>query len=268
MLITPILVAGLGYFVNNKVDELEKRIAPVEAMKPFMEMLSDTAVTKNIMGAYGIYMLKKGDDSKIAAQMISATRKDYLIDVLIDIAEDDEYVKQWLIESSQNDENVTPDQLLVYDETKDDSTNLNLTDYQKYLLRVTGKLERSELRKEVNIKNTQVNDSTNAGEEFNFEPNGWVYLGQGSRLIVTDEDRKFLISEGLKLFNKEEPDLETIKSKTYTLSNSVNLRSDKPRPPDYKNKPLIGVMQKGTRFKINTITVDKTQHVWAEIIIQ
>lgn len=258
-LLTPFLVIIFGALISNTVNqtetqvnslktEMETKIAPIEAMKPFMDMMSeDSSITRNIMGAYGIYMLKKGKDSKIAAQMIASTQQVHLYDVLTDIAEDDTIVRNWINKFKDNAANVTADQLLL------DSTGTqvqSLSDYQKYLLRLTGELERSELRVEEDLE-------VSSEDNKERKPDGWIYIG--NRDLKAIEDPKNLVVDN--------PDWELVKENTFTLITDVNLRKDKPRPPAYSNAKLLRVLQEETQFKIDTFTIDKNGHHWAEIIV-
>lgn len=269
-ILTPLIVAVFGTMINSSVNkteqeinamkaqmdklktEMDLKIGPVKAMKPFMDMLSEDSTTaRNIMGAYGIYMLKKDDDSKIAAQMIASTQKEALFDVLTDIAEDDSVVRNWINRFKVNAANVTSDELVVLEgnNTKID----NLSEYQRYLLKLTGELERSELKKE--------DDTTNDEEDINAnairEPAGWIYLGNGSNLVINDPEKMVIKST----------DWAKVKEKTFVLQKSINLRKGKPKPPNYKNQKLIKVLQKDTEFKIDTFTIDSKKHVWAKIIL-
>jgi len=254
-LATPVIVIWFGSIINGNVNQMEAemsqlkaemdlQILPVKEMKPFMDMLSATDdKTKNIMGAYGIYMLKKGRDSKIAAQMISSTQKEHLFDVLIDIGEDDSLVKQWINKFKENTANITSDQLSTLDEN-DSTIATNLSDYQRYLLKLTGELERSELKESSNANSGQ--DS--ADNSVNDNPDGWLYLGNmNSKLIVV----KPLDDNEIK-----------------DLKKGANMRAGKPEKPNYRNKKLLRVLQEGTLVKILTHTVDKKGHVWAQVAVQ
>ncbi len=235
--------------VNSLKTEMETKIAPIEAMKPFMDMMSeDSTITRNIMGAYGIYMLKKGNDSKIAAQMIASTQQVHLYDVLTDIAEDDSIVRNWINRFKDNAANITADQLLL------DSTDSNLeslSDYQKYLLRLTGELERSQLTASDNAEDYDQKEATE-------EPDGWIYIG--NRSLKAIEDAKKLIGDT--------PDWDLVREHTFTLTTDVNLRENKPSPPSYRNGKLLRVLQEETEFKVDTFTIDKKGHHWARIIVQ
>ena len=252
-LATPILVIVFGALINGNVNkmeaeigkmkaEMDMQIAPVKEMKPFMDMLSDTTDrTKNIMGAYGIYMLKKGKDSKIAAQMISSTQKEHLFDVLIDISEDDTLVEQWINKFKENSAHISSDQLLVLEEN---DSSITLSDYQKYLLKLTSELEKSEL----NDPNKANDDKGSVKSEANDNADGWIYLGNiNSKLIVQQP-----VNEN------------TVK----TLNKGANMRRGKPQPPNYKNQKLVRVLQQGSTVKLITVTEDKKGHIWAEVAVQ
>ena len=267
VVLTPFLVIYFGSIINKSVTdaelelqkmetqvnalktEMDTKIAPIEAMKPFMDMMSeDSTVTRNIMGAYGIYMLKKGSDSKIAAQMIASTQQVHLYDVLTDIAEDDTIVRNWINRFKNNAAHITSDQLLL------DSTNTqtqSLSDYQKYLLRLTGELERSQL-KEVEENNFEDIDN------ISKDPDGWIYLG--------NYDLRGL-RQGKKLI-KRDPDWNEVRNFIFTLNTDINLRESKPQPPNYRNGRLLSVLQQNTQIKIDTFTIDKGGNHWARIFVE
>ncbi len=191
MLMTPVLVAFLGYFFNNKVDEIQNKIDNVEAMIPFMNMLLDNDDdTKNIMGAYGIYMLKQGQDSKIAARMIAATQKSHLADVLRDIGKDDDSVRKVLDDLYENPLGITPEEYSALDDSI--KTTLDLTPLQKYALEVKHDIDLSSLRKEASeetVESKEENVRKEEPSEVKYTADGWIYLGnKNTGLIVNTPD--------------------------------------------------------------------------------
>jgi len=164
LLLTPVLIAVMGYFFNKSLTELESQIANVSAMQPFMEMIADSNTTKSKMGAYAIYMLKK-DDPEIAAQIIMAPAQSHLTEVLEDIGRRDTIVYAVL-------------QRTISASSVQDTALL--TDKDKYLLDVMDKIDQAK------YSNENVSTETN-------EPDGWLYLGnKNEKLIVaktpTDEN--------------------------------------------------------------------------------
>jgi len=115
-------------------------------------------------------------------------------------------------------------------------------------------LERSELK----IENPDQSDIKISDGEDKTEPDGWIYLGNGNRLVIDDPS---------DLINKN-PNWENIKRETFTLKQGINLRIDKPRPPNYRNQKLLRVLQEETEFTIDTFTIDKKGHHWARIMVQ
>ena len=85
-ILTPILVAVGGWLINAKVSRIEKTVTYVEAMKPFMEMMTDSSEAKSKMAALAIYMLQKDDEPELAAKVILAPGQQHLIEVLKDLA--------------------------------------------------------------------------------------------------------------------------------------------------------------------------------------
>ncbi len=110
-----------------------------------MNMLTDTFdVTKNIMGAYGIYMLKEGEDSKITARIIAATQKSHLADVLRDIGKDDDSVQKVLNDLYDNPLGITPEEYSALDDGI--RRTLGLTPLQVYALNVKHDIDLSNLK--------------------------------------------------------------------------------------------------------------------------
>ncbi|MBT8263781.1 MAG: hypothetical protein HKM92_00425 [Arenibacter sp.] len=156
LLLTPVLIAVMGYFFNKSLTELESQIANVSAMQPFMEMIADSNTTKSKMGAYAIYMLKK-DDPEIAAQIIMAPAQSHLTEVLQDIGRRDTVVYAVL------------QRTISASSAIDDSL---LTDKDRYLLDVMDKIDQAKYSDE------------NVSMETD-EPDGWLYLGvRNEKLIV------------------------------------------------------------------------------------
>ncbi len=135
LLLTPVLIAVLGYFFNKSLSDIQGQIANVSAMKPFMEMIASKDITKSKMGAYAIYMLKKEDDPEIAAQMILAPGKQHLLDVLVDIGTRDPAIKE-----------VVNNVLANLDMTEVDSTT-QLSDIQKNALEIINKIDKQQTSK-------------------------------------------------------------------------------------------------------------------------
>jgi hypothetical protein len=254
MLITPILVAFLGYFFNNKVDEIQNKIAPVEAMLPFMKMMTDTSdVSQNIMGAYGIYMLKEGEDSKIAARMIAATQKSHLADVLRDIGKDDDSVQKVLNDLLDNPLGITPEEYSSLDDSIRNS--LGLTPLQIYALNIKHDIDLSNLRQDATEETTASKEENVRKEESsevaktNYSADGWIYLGN--------------INTGL-IVNK--PDQNSIKSDIYKLKKATNLRTGKPEKSNgYKIQRFLRTLKEGSEVKILKLDIDKKGHFWVEV---
>jgi hypothetical protein len=159
LLLTPVLVAVMGYFFNKSLTEIESQIANVSAMKPFMEMIADSNITKSKMGAYAIYMLKKDDDPEIAAQMIMAPAQAHLTEVLEDIGRRDTIVYAVL-------------QRTISASSGKDTTLL--TEKDKYLLDVMDKIDQAK------YSNENVSSETS-------EPDGWLYLGNKKENLIVNK---------------------------------------------------------------------------------
>lgn len=260
---TPILVAVVGFWLNSSVQQtqqdisklktdMELRIAPIKEMKPYMEMLSDTSVTKNILGAYSIYMLKKGDDSRIAAQMIASMQKDYLVDILKTLGKDDDSVQKVLDELGSNSYDLTPLEYSQFDKSTRDT--LKLSSMQRYALEVKGSIEQNQLR-EQNFEGTSdltsIDDlgKTESNLIMNTSPDGWIYLGEGRNLII------------------DPPQGEDVDTTIYKLNSATNLRAGWPsKDNNYKLQRKIRVISKGTEVKIEAFNKEK-HHYWAEVKI-
>lgn len=265
MLMTPILVAFLGYFFNNKVDEIQNKIDNVEAMIPFMNMLLDTDdKTKNIMGAYGIYMLKQGDDSKIAARMIAATQKSHLADVLRDIGKDDDSVQKVLDDLYDNPLGITPEEYSALDDSI--KSTLDLTPLQRYALNVKHDIDLSQLRKEIS-KETEQSKEDNTREvtaaekkPASFKSEGWIYLGNVKTGLIINVPGELLAkirnnSGGINMDNY-----------VFKLKKATNLRSGKPEKSNgYKLQSFIKALKEGTEIKITEYDLDKKDHFWVKI---
>jgi hypothetical protein len=265
MLMTPILVAFLGYFFNNKVDEIKNKIENVQAMIPFMDMLLDTTdTTKNIMGAYGIYMLKQGDDSKIAARMIAATQKSHLADVLRDIGKDDDSVRKVLDDLYDNPLGITPEEYSALDDSI--KTTLELTPLQVYALNVKHDIDLSQLRKEasketVESKEDNTREVTAAEKKpASFKSEGWIYLGNLKTGLIINIPNELLV----KVRNKSgEINMDNY---VFKLKKATNLRSGKPdKSNGYKLQPFLKALKVGTEIKITEYDLDKKDHFWVKI---
>lgn len=260
---TPILVAVVGFWLNSSVQktqqdisklqtDMELRIAPIKEMKPYMEMLSDTSVTKNILGAYSIYMLKKGDDSRIAAQMIASMQKDYLVDILKTLGKDDDSVQKVLDELGSNNYDLTPLEYSQFDKSTRDT--LKLSSMQRYALEVKGSIEQNQLREqdfEGTSDLTSIDDLTKNENNLIMSPtsDGWIYLGEGRNLIV------------------DLPKGEDVDTNIYKLNSATNLRAGWPsKDNNYKLQRKIRVIAKGTEVKIDVLNKEK-YHYWAEVKI-
>ena len=252
-LLTPVFVAVFGTIINLNVNKTEAKINemkaemdmlrteqdlqinPVEAMEPFMIMLSHpTDITKNIMGAYGIYMLKKGQDSRIAAQMIAASQKEHLEDVLRTIGKDDDSVQKYLDELGENAQGISALEFTSFSENSEEIKELS--DMQKYALKVRATIEQTKI-----------------GERDNQTTNtltGWIYLGNKNTGLI------------IKSY------IEGDNNKTYELLSGTNLRKDRPDPNTFKLAQKIKALSKGTSVKIIESNPDKKGHVWAQIAVQ
>jgi hypothetical protein len=259
--LTPIIVTAVGVWLNSSFNETQKeisklqtemqlKIAPIKEMKPYMEMLSDTSVTKNILGAYSIYMLKKDDDSRIAAQMISAMQKDYLVDVLRTLGKDDDSVQAVLDELGSNKYDLTPLEYAQFDKKTRDT--LNLTSMQKYALKVKGTIEQNKLREQEFVVTSDLTSLDELSKEkdniiINNKPDGWIYLGESNNLIVN-------LPKG-----------ELLQNIIYKLNSATNLRAGRPNKTNhYKLPKKIKVVSKGTEVKIDSFTKEK-RHYWAQV---
>lgn len=229
LLLTPVLVAVLGYFFNKSLSEIESKIANVAAMKPFMEMIASEDITESKMGAYAIYLLKEKDDPKMAAQMILAPGKKHLVDVLVDIGTRNDSIRAYIAE-------------IVEDLDMSELDTSQLTDIERRVLEITDKLDRPP---QFNVGDDNSISST-AG------PNTWLYLGNSSRKSRSD----WIISQ-----------LPPNIGESYSLTKAANVRRGKPEPPNYKLPSFIKVAHQGDAITIDTFTVDKTGHVWARVIL-
>ena len=151
LFLTPIAVAVLGYLgsqrlssVQTDISRVQTEIANVSALKPFMEMVADTDVTKSKLGAYAIYMLKK-DDPETVAQLILAPGQEHLVDVLVDIGSRDTAIKNEVDK-------------IISDVDFSAGYSENLTIVQQSAIEILDKI------------NVQEVDNT-------IEPAGWLYLG-------------------------------------------------------------------------------------------
>ncbi len=251
MLMTPVLVAFLGYFFNNKVDEIQNKIDNVEAMIPFMDMLLDNDdKTKNIMGAYGIYMLKQGQDSKIAARMIAATQKSHLADVLRDIGKDDDSVRKVLDDLYENPLGITPEEYSALDDSI--KTTLDLTPLQKYALEVKHDIDLSSLRKEASeetVESKEENVRKEEPSEVKYTADGWIYLGNKNTGLIVNT-----------------PDNISIKTVIYKLKKATNLRTGKPEKSNgYKLQSFVRTLKEGSEVKILELDIDKNGHFWVQV---
>lgn len=228
LLLTPVLVAVLGFFFNKSLNKIESQIANVEAMRPFMDMIADTSVTKSKMGAYAIYMLKKDDDPEMAAQMILAAQKEHLIDVLIDLGTRDSVIKNKITSVFSS--------IQILDST-------SLTGMQRDAIAVSKKISQQQLA------SPEKEDNNN-----NRVATEWLYLGNqnehSSKWVIKDLDIIF--------------DSDNWKS-PITLLKDSNVRKSKPAPPNYKMPAFVRVANKGEKITIDTFEVDKKKHVWARV---
>jgi hypothetical protein len=239
--ITPLLIAAIGVFISlqqnslqNQISNIESQISNVKAMKPFMEMIADEDVTTSKLGAYGIYLLKKKDDPRMAAQMILASGKKHLLDVLIDIADRDTIVKK-VVNNTLKNVNITSEK---------DSTKLS--EIQKYALEIINSID----METANESFSQPQDGTS--ETKPPVKKEWLYLGNFKGTNTED----WVI--------KKKPSMNTI----YTLVKDANVRINKPQPPNYSLPRFVRVASKGDAIKIDTFTVDKKGHYWARVIFQ
>ncbi len=230
LLLTPILVAFLGYVFNRSLTEIEGQIANVSAMQPFMEMIADEDITTSKMGAYAIYMLKKDDDPQIAAQMILAPGKPHLMDVLVDIGTRDTAIK-----------NVVNRVLENLDLEPGDSTQLSqLSDIQKNALKIIDKIDQ---------QTANTSEFISEGESMPVAKD-WLYLGNFS----PGQNSDWIIDKVPKV------------NETYILTKGANVRSDKPRKENnYKLPPFVRVAKKGMEIRIDTLTTDSKGHKWARV---
>ncbi|WP_372973158.1 hypothetical protein [Muriicola sp.] len=231
LLLTPVLVAVMGYFFNRSLTQIESQIANVSAMQPFMEMIADEDITTSKMGAYAIYMLKKDDDPQIAAQMILAPGKQHLMDVLVDIGTRDTAIK-----------NVVNRVLENLDLNPGDSTQLShLSDIQRNALQIIDKID------EQTASSTEF---TTAGADTKLIATDWLYLGNFTPGFTSDR----IISGNPEI------------GQTYELIKGANVRADKPRKENgYRLPPFVRVAKKGSKIRVDTLTTDKKQHKWARV---
>ena len=227
LLLTPVLVAVMGYFFNRSLTKIEGQIANVEAMRPFMDMIADSSVTKSKMGAYAIYMLKKDDDPELAAQMILAAEKDHLLDVLYDLGTRDTVIRNKINSVFSN--------VQILDTT-------NLTDMQLNALEVSKKIEKQAIAEEALVED----NSERAPAK------DWLYLGN----FKSDPPSQWVVNEKLNLNSK---------GKTYTLIKDANVRRTKPQPPNYSLPAFVRVANAGEQIEIDTLTFDKKGHCWARV---
>jgi hypothetical protein len=229
LLLTPVLVAVMGFFFNKSLNKIESQIANVEAMRPFMDMIADTSVTKSKMGAYAIYMLKKDDDPEMAAQMILAAQKEHLIDVLIDLGTRDSVIKNKIHSVFSN--------VQILDST-------SMTGMQLDALKVSKRIAEQEIA-EAEVQEDGVPSSAT----------DWLYLGSQK-----ESPSKWVI-ENLNQISEEWNDW-------IPLVKDSNVRKSKPEPPSYRLPAFVRVANKGEMIKIDTFTVDSKGHVWASVWFQ
>ena len=226
LLLTPVLVAVMGYVFNRSLTQIESQIANVSAMQPFMEMIADEDITRSKMGAYAIYMLKKDDDPQIAAQMILAPGKQHLMDVLVDIGNRDTAIK-----------NVVNRVLENLDLGSGDTSKLS--DIQKNALMVINKID----------EQTSSEFETNGRDEP--IATDWLYLGNYTQGLTGDR-----IIEGNPVIGN---------TYTLIKASHVRADKPR-KADGYKLPPFVRVAKKGSQIEIDTLTTDKKQHKWARII--
>ncbi|GGD54135.1 hypothetical protein [Muriicola marianensis] len=231
LLLTPVLVAVMGYFFNRSLTQIESQIANVSAMQPFMEMIADKDITTSKMGAYAIYMLKKDDDPQIAAQMILAPGKPHLMDVLVDIGTRDTAIK-----------NVVNRVLENIDLNPGDSVQLShLSDIQRNALQIIDKIDE---------QTANATEFATTNEEQKIAAVDWLYLGNFTPGLTSDRIIAGTPKEG----------------ETYDLIKGANVRADKPRKENnYRLPQFVRVAKKGSKIKIDTLTTDKKNHKWARV---
>lgn len=223
ILLTPVLVAVMGYLFNRSLTKIESQIANVEAMRPFMDMIADTSETKSKMGAYAIYMLKKDDDPELAAQMILAAEKDHLLDVLYDLGTRDTIIRNKINSVFSN--------VQILDST-------NLTEMQQNALKVSKKIERQAI-----VESEKEGDLKEPAKD-------WLYLGN----FENEPPSQWVVAQRLTPSSKGE---------TFTLVKDANVRKSKPQPPKYKLPGFVRVANAGEKIEIDTLTFDAKGHCWA-----
>ncbi|QBA64968.1 hypothetical protein [Muriicola soli] len=225
LLLTPVLVAVMGYFFNKSLTEIESQIANVTAMKPFMEMIADPDITTSKMGAYAIYMLKKDDDPQIAAQMILAPGKQHLLDVLVDIGNRDTAIKSVVNHVLDN-----------LDLSSGDTSQLS--DIQKNALSIIDKIDKQTASELID---------TDEGEPSATD---WLYLGNFSPGQKNDR----IISE------RPQKGQDYILIKDANVRADKPRKEN-----GYKLPSFVRVAKKGSTINIDTLTIDKKGHNWARV---
>ena len=83
--VTPLLVLGIGAFLNQNITRVESQIKNVEAMKPYFDMMAGDDPAKAKMAAYALYMLNREDPSMAVSMIMAAPPESDLMAVLIDL---------------------------------------------------------------------------------------------------------------------------------------------------------------------------------------
>jgi hypothetical protein len=93
-----------------------------------------------------------------------------------------------------------------------------------------------------------------AKDSASVELAGWCYLGDFKK----GSDVRIKLKPGVLLPEKGE---------SYELTRDTNIRSEPPKPPNYKLKGVIGVAVNGDTVKINDLEIDRKKRVWAKVSV-
>ena len=222
---TPILVVVLGIVLNRNINQIEARIANVEAMSKYFEMISGTDVAQAKMAAYALYMLNQDDPAMAVSVLLAGASgeggsgthtKQYLMDVLKDLATRDEKFRQSLgkvVETTGGKEVDTAAQARAWE--------------------VIASVKTSDA------------EGTAAQEQ-------WGYVGTFRSNRWSDQSLKIDANEQLK------------EGESYELVKDIRLRAGYPQKPDYRLAKPVGVAHKGDMVKIEGIQ-HAGSGIWAKV---
>lgn len=224
---TPILVVVLGIILNRNINQIETRIANVEAMSKYFEMISGTDVAQAKMAAYALYMLNQDDPAMAVSVLLAGASgeggsgvktKQYLMDVLKDLATRDQKFRQSLgkvVETTGGKEVDTAAQASAWEVI----ASVRTTDTEE----------------------------TAAKEQ-------WGYVGTFRSNRWSDKSLKIDANEQLKV------------GESYDLLKDIRLRAGYPQKPNYRMATPVSVAHKGDTVKVEAIQ-HAGSGVWAKVSI-